>query len=228
MKYVILSPHIDDETIGCWRLLNAGLVDAVIYFFDITEERFAEAVNCSNKYGFKRHICLPTVASVSEVLEHYKDHIILAPEIYDTHGQHKQINVLAKTLQLHRDIQVQYYSISMNKDFVVLEPEHQQQKKSDLLELFPSQQGLLTSDEKYFLFESLIDSDISKTYKYSFSTCDIKITTTEPIDRDLLIVLIDNVCPENMMSKLIPYLCDGKVSKIVVSTDFYEEEFIYG
>jgi hypothetical protein len=156
-RYVIFAPHVDDEVIGCYRFLNSHKVEAVYYFCELSVERRNEAVACANKYGFK------PVFATTDTLIVDPDVIILAPNINDKHPQHNAINRLAKKFPNKK----KYYSVDMNVKFDVLESSEQSDKKSSLLSLFPSQAALF-ADEKYFLFESLIDDDSKKMIWVTF------------------------------------------------------------
>jgi LmbE family N-acetylglucosaminyl deacetylase len=144
--YVILAPHVDDEVIGCWRLLDQGKVRGVSYFFNLSSERINESWDCSAKYGFE----------VLDGLYDVKpDDILLVPNIADYHPHHKHVNHMVRNVANR----VYYYSVDMNVAMQVLPEFAQEQKKKDLMKLFPSQQELLRSTQKYYLFESLLETD---------------------------------------------------------------------
>ena len=149
--YTIFAPHADDELIGCFSLLNDRLIDDVCYFYDLDETRKKEIWNTAAIYGFVPHFmdseCDYNVPD---------DFIILAPNIADEHPHHKIINGLAKTYP-NKKI---YYSIDMNVKKLVLP--NFQRKKEALAYCYPSQQKLFDSNDKYHLFESLVDDDSSK------------------------------------------------------------------
>jgi hypothetical protein len=159
-KYVIFAPHIDDEVIGCFRLLESRVVSKVYYFYDITDARKSEAINCAAHYGFEP-IFVGQVAS--SALNIPSDVIILAPNISDNHPHHKEINRLAKSLSNKK----KYYSVDMVGRFDVLSLMEQARKKIALNNLFPSQQALFTN-EKYYLFESLVEEDMLKMIWVTF------------------------------------------------------------
>lgn len=156
---IVLAPHVDDELIGCWRQIANQDVTAVVYFFDLFEDRIAEAQAFSDKYG------IPIYFSEGNPEKFIRGRFdagtpVLAPNINDNHVHHKMVNNIAKRYFSN----IQYYSIDMNVDFDVLEPEQQKQKREALLELYPSQASLF-KDEKYWLFESCVSSDM--VYSYS-------------------------------------------------------------
>lgn len=154
MDYVILAPHIDDEFIGCYRLLCEHKIKKVIYFFDLTEERIKEAKFVSENYKFEPIFC----NDIENLNSHISDSdVLLVPNIKDNHIHHKKINMIAKKLKNKK----LYYSADMNTKFDVLSESIKNCKKDLLTYYYPSQEKLF-ENEKYFLFESLLESDIEK------------------------------------------------------------------
>lgn len=156
--YVIFAPHVDDETIGCWRLLNQGLVSEVHYFFEVDHVRKFEAIAAACLYGFN-----PVFHEGLEKPVLPEDAIIMAPHIKDQHPHHKEVNYLAKSMPN----KVSYYSVDMNVDFFVLSEVEREKKKEDLFTLYPSQSNLF-SNEKYFLFESHMYDDVITYYTLEY------------------------------------------------------------
>ncbi len=147
-SYVILAPHVDDEVIGCWRLLKSGQVKAVIYYYDLSSTRFAEARECANLFEFELH-------GVGEDVQQYRDKILVVPNIADHHPHHKQVNLDAQTFANTKC----YYSVSMNVKMDVLEPWEQEEKRETLYRLFPSQRKYFDDHAECYLFESLLGTD---------------------------------------------------------------------
>lgn len=157
-KFIVFAPHVDDEVIGCYRYLRAGLVDTVYYFYELDEVRRAEALECAKKFKFK------AVFATTDTLVIDPDAIILAPNINDIHPHHGDVNRLAKKFPNKKE----YYSIDMNvRHYTVLDHDVQIDKKNSLNELFPSQAKLF-ADEKYYLFESKVDDDSKKMIWVTF------------------------------------------------------------
>lgn len=170
---VIFAPHIDDEVIGCWRILSKGEVSDVYYFYDCTPERQSEAIAASRKFGFVAHFVKP-----GELPTIDKDKIIYLPHIRDAHHHHKLVNYAGKTYPNAQ----RYYSVDMSAPFDVLDVLDQSSKRIDLLELFPSQHKLL-SDDKYHLFECDVESDVRMMQTFTCTHCEIVIErTAEPIE----------------------------------------------
>ena len=160
---VILAPHVDDELIGCFRQLSRGVVNDVFYFFDLDTERKIEAERTAQAFGFTPHFKFE-----EKLLD--KNATLYVPNIADWHPDHKAVNYLAKSLPNPK----RYYSVDMNTIFDLLSPAMQSFKKRMLLELYPSQEKLLGSNDKYFLFESDLPFDIrcTKTEGYVTIQCD--------------------------------------------------------
>lgn len=159
--YVIFAPHIDDEVIGCWSLLSAGLVAEVYYFFDLDNLRMSEANYAAYKYGFKAVF----VNSIDDALKSkVEGKILLLPSVKDNHPDHKMINQFGKTFRNEK----MFYSIDMNNKFKVLDEDERDQKLNHLNLIYPSQKELWENDAKYYLFEGINKSDTRRTIWVSF------------------------------------------------------------
>lgn len=158
-EIVIFAPHIDDEVIGAWRLLNERKISSVYYFHDLYQKRVEEAKLCATCYKFE-----PRFVTNKDELSFEPDTIILVPHIKDSHPHHKVVNAFAKTLPNKK----YYYSVEMNVDKEVLTGKQQAKKASELNANFPSQQELFKSDARYALFESLVDKDYTEFVEFEF------------------------------------------------------------
>lgn len=143
----ILAPHVDDEVIGCYRLLEAGRVSDVFYYYDLTNERKEEALRVADYFGFNAHF---------ETSDFPEDKIFYVPNIADQHPHHKELNLYSRSL----DCPKRYYSIDMNVKFDVLPVPVMARKLVVLHEFYPSQRKLIDKDDKYHLFESDLASDL--------------------------------------------------------------------
>lgn len=151
-KYVILAPHVDDEVIGGFRLLEARQVSDVYYFYELTEERRLEAMHCAKKFGFVPHF--------QEKVAVAEDKVVLLPSVRDSHPHHKEVSLMGFVLPNAK----LYYSVDMARRDLLNEY-MQQRKREALLELFPSQVALFVSDDRYHLFEDVSKSDVETTIK---------------------------------------------------------------
>lgn len=152
-KYVILAPHVDDEVIGCYRYLSSGVVSDVVYFFDITPERKAEAELCANTFKFNAHF----LGIFPFDLPDFSDSVILIPNIADKHPHHKLVNQVGR--KKYAANAKKFYSIDMNVPFDVLSEKDRNNKRWTLVNHFPSQASLF-DDDRYSFFESSLDSDL--------------------------------------------------------------------
>lgn len=155
-QYIILAPHVDDEVIGCYRLLMEGSVTHVFYFYELSFERKKEAVKCSLEFGFTP-MFMDDDTAVRSLIELSKERVVLAPSIHDLHPDHKRLNRYAKNIS---NAEVMFYSVDMNTKFDVLNEIDRVYKGLILKTIFKSQEALF-NNEKYFLFESTPVTDES-------------------------------------------------------------------
>lgn len=144
MEKIIIAPHPDDELIGCYKVLKAGQVKAVVYLFELTEARMKEARRVGQHFGFKPIFQNPL-----------QRHTMTADEIYvptfeDMHPQHKQALYWALD---NAQGKLVYYTIDKTIPFDVLTPQERSEKRKLLDEFYSSQKLLWERDEKYILFE---------------------------------------------------------------------------
>ena len=102
----IFAPHPDDELIGCFSVIRRRQIKRVVYFYDLTKERKAEAASVANHYGF--------IADFSGVKFPLKNltKCLLIPTRDDNHPQHKAINQFAKSIG---GVEMGYYSVDLDK-----------------------------------------------------------------------------------------------------------------
>lgn len=194
--FVIFAPHIDDETIGCYSILKSGNVKTIYYFFDVTDNRLNEAYNLREKLNLNYEIC---VLSIDKIVNIDEGDIILVPNINDTHPHHKLVNLYAKKNYKNKKY---FYSIDMNVKKNVLDIIERENKKSLLFDIFVSQHILLNTDEKYFLFESILDTDNTEVYKIK-----IKLNNKKYIIKSDCITTIETIKTYNNSDKDISELC---------------------
>ena len=161
--YIIFAPHVDDEMIGCWTLIRDKLVQTVYYFNDLDESRKEEAITASKAFDFE-------VNFDKDYPKIDEDMILLVPNIRDAHPHHKIVNYRVRTL--YPKNKKQYYSIDMNHKIMLLDD--YTDKLDALLKYYPSQSVLL-NDGKYFLFESIQDTDVSRYTLIKFRNLEIEI-----------------------------------------------------
>ena len=155
---VIVAPHSDDELIGCFSLLQARQVLAVLYYHDLTPTRMAEAEACAAEFGFTPHFCM----DVAEAARCFKDSVFLLPAITDAHIQHQELN--RQFRRAVRSSNLWYYSTDFDRlrSKSPLSPEVRELKKAALDKLYPSQRQLWETNASYYLFENVVPQDYTR------------------------------------------------------------------
>jgi LmbE family N-acetylglucosaminyl deacetylase len=156
MKTLIIAPHIDDETIGCWSLLlDDNRKVTVCWGYELTEQRKDEAnklacyaIDC--KFGFE-HLTPEFIKTFDEVY---------VPSRRDWHADHKA------TCAAYRQYATHFYSVDMANGRYLGEEESSKKRKF-LDAWFPSQSGLWANEAKYWLFEDIqrVDYDVLEAFK---------------------------------------------------------------
>jgi hypothetical protein len=143
---LILAPHADDEVIGCWSvLLDPEVTVSVVYFFELTDERKAEALVCCASFGFDLEFA---DFNTYEIPDGY--HEVYVPSRKDWHADHKMVN--AK----YRNKATKFYSVDMACGKLVQVPRAKQKLLNDI---YPSQASLWENNDKYWLFEDIQETD---------------------------------------------------------------------
>ena len=161
VEFVILAPHIDDETIGCFTLLKKGLVKSVYWFFDLEDYRIKEGDRVADHFGFRPEYRLGFNALNGVLLNDImsdvkKDTVVLVPTSEEWHPHHKAIFGLGKMLESY-GLKVGYYSVYMNVEWVKMLPKPMQnEKKNALYKLFPSQREVFDSYGILYVFEGIV------------------------------------------------------------------------
>jgi len=212
-NYVIFAPHIDDEIIGCWSFIKAKIVDSVYYFYDLDDDRKKEAKAAAFAFGYT------AVFETSYPLSVPNDKTILLPNIRDAHPDHKQVNRNGK--YAFPDHKKMFYSVDMNYKTTLLDD--WEDKRDTLNKFFPSQSELFR-DGKYYLFESIQDTDVSRYTKVSNSKVVIEIAP--PLGNHVKKLLINDI---NSVSKdTIIALMNSKYAEYEYKLDFGDEVIYSG
>jgi len=149
---LIVAPHVDDETIGCFSVLEkvrttpSPAPTTVLYLNELTEERKKEAANASAHFNF-----CPVFDA--RKLEAQRYQAVYIPNRQDAHPDHKQANAQFRSIATH------FYSVDMRFDLTVLGPEVSARKRQALDLLYPSQADLWRVEHKFWLFESIVRQD---------------------------------------------------------------------
>lgn len=162
-KHVIFAAHPDDELIGCYQQLKAGVISNIYYFdFELVDEvRRAEAKKLEALFGV--HVYFLHDDTEYPILD--KDTVIHVHHIRDTHAHHKQVNFIAK---IHYSNNPKcYYSVDMNVGKVLLPEVDRVNKKQLLYDVFPSQCMYFDLNPQCYLFEAHLNQDIDTTISVS-------------------------------------------------------------
>lgn len=159
---VIISPHIDDEVIGCYRELRAGGITRVIYCYEYDDpKRAQEALRACARFNVEvMFLPLWALAQSPDALARYSR--VLIPSRFDHHPHHRAVTseVLRILSTLDTPPAVGFYSVDMNVPGC--EPLHYDvatAKREALYELFPSQRTYFDQHPQAYLFEDIRDTD---------------------------------------------------------------------
>jgi LmbE family N-acetylglucosaminyl deacetylase len=154
IKTLILAPHVDDEVIGCWSVLNDDNRDiTVLYCFELTPTRVAEAKHAASQFGFLPLFHLDTILPCHVGDPGYEYTEIYVPSRRDWHADHQSVNRQWRSKATH------FYSVDMAHGVLLPDSE---KKRYALDALYPSQWTLWNHDDKYWLFEDIQGYDYDK------------------------------------------------------------------
>ena len=148
--HVIISPHPDDECIGCYEILLNKKKIIIIYTEDCDQNRREEAMELKNKANIdiKAQLFLKNVPP--NLLN--KDSVLYFPDpSYEIHPAHRKVGSQGEEL-LRKGLDVIFYNTIMNSPYIH-EVEIPEQKEQLLNKVYPSQKSLWEYDKKYVLFE---------------------------------------------------------------------------
>ena len=138
MKRYIFAPHLDDEIIGCYSILEQ--IDLIIYF---TKDDRCKSIINNNKYIHKSDFDFNTI-DINDT--------IYLPCQYDYHPLHKHIRLKGLRLKCNKN----FYSVDMNVPWLK-EEQYPDKKANYLKEIYPT---VDMKNDKYTLFKGIIENDI--------------------------------------------------------------------
>lgn len=156
-RAVILSPHIDDETIGCGGVMMkhvaAGDRVAILTFADCTPERIAEGRAAGKIMGVQRQDFLPFTSKtllddskagdeMAKFLESENPDVIYVPSLFDRHADHLAVNILLAhyTRRTGHGAMIYGYEVwSTLTPNVAINITNEQPRKAEALACFASQ-----------------------------------------------------------------------------------------
>jgi len=149
-KSIIISPHPDDEIIGCFDILQNNEC-IIIYSHKIDKKRREESLQ------LKKHM------SSNVIMQFYLNNIppyLLIEEntfyfpdpIFENHPDHRYWGAMGEKLLRENKLDIVFYSVNMNAPYIY-ESSNSEKKKLLLDTVYESQKDLWKYDHKYFLFE---------------------------------------------------------------------------
>lgn len=148
---VIISPHCDDELIGCYEIIANDEPTAIIFTEAMEKERQEESLSLRETYkNLEWYFFTKEIPSGLIDLENT---FYFPDPIHETHPHHRMWGYKGIEL-LRKGIDVRFYSVNMKAPYIrVLEKEVSQRKKELLDKTYPSQKSLWEMDHGLWLFE---------------------------------------------------------------------------
>lgn len=148
-KIVIVSPHCDDELIGCYEIIekNKDNPPVILYIGDPPKERREEAIKLREYTGITIQMfvnCIPPVFLNPSTTLYF-------PSPDEIHPLHRMWGVQGESY-LRNGLNVIFYTIDMNVKYIH-EVENPNDKEELLNKIYPSQSDLWKYEKKYILFE---------------------------------------------------------------------------
>jgi len=150
-KYVIFSPHADDELIGCYTLFQKKLVETVIYI-EGDEKRMKESIRFCKAMKVD-YIFIEDIVYFASTVIADPNLTYLVPSLNERHPLHNLVSICVKNWAK----KVGYYSTEMNDKFIVeLTDENKKGKQKLLNKYYPSQRSLWKYEWKFFIYEGIV------------------------------------------------------------------------
>jgi len=150
--HLIISPHCDDEIIGCYEVIQREKNVIILYSEDAEEGRRQEALtlrlHCSN---IKDQIFQNSIPSV--FLSKKENTIFYYPDpIHENHPLHRSLGMVGETM-FRSGFDIIFYSTLMNVPWMH-EVKPRKTKEAILNEVYCSQKSLWKYEKKFILFEA--------------------------------------------------------------------------
>ncbi len=155
---VIVSPHPDDELIGCYSIFKKAKeineTINVVYTNEMDKERREETLKLKEYFSvrqfFVNNIDIPPLLL-------NKSNIIYVPDhINEYHSAHRMAGINGEKLA-RQGYNVVYYSIQKNVPYIFELNNKQIKEKEEILDyVYSSQKSLWKYEKKYILFEGFM------------------------------------------------------------------------
>lgn len=147
---VIITPHPDDEIIGCFeQLKNPANNIVIIYSGDTDADRRNTVLKLKEKVP---HIKIQLFQqTVPQTFLTSTNRFFFPDPIYEIHPKHREWGMMGEQLARAK-FDVTFYNTNMNAPYIH-EVVMSDDKKYLLNEVYPDQKSLWEYDHKYFLFE---------------------------------------------------------------------------
>lgn len=150
-KIVIVAPHVDDETIGCFTIISKETENDIFIVYSSSADSTRRDEALSLKAKFEKITAQFFLESIPPPLLNPINVFYFPDPAYEFHPLHRHYGAIGEQL-LRAGFDVTFYSINMQTPYI-FEVEDRQRKKELLDEIYPSQKELWNHDHKYFLFE---------------------------------------------------------------------------
>ena len=147
-EVVIISPHADDELVGCYSILADEEIKPVIIYTEEMSKKRAEEVK-----GIREHFTIKAQMFCQSIPPQFLNPTttFYFPGPDEIHPAHRTQAVVGEALA-RQGLNVIFYSTNMNVPYI-REEKNPDKKKSFLNLIYQSQSDLWKYDHKYFLFE---------------------------------------------------------------------------
>ena len=153
---VILTPHADDELVGCYSLIMNPEVTGVLLLMG-SEEALMEIESKKDKLSnyFQKPFNASLYTKLNE-LEIVPEYVFLAPDMeFETHPLHRMLGGILRQLEYNYQLPCYYYSVNMQAPYIK-EVDDCIGKQNALNTFYPHKSALWKYEHKYFLFEGFV------------------------------------------------------------------------
>jgi hypothetical protein len=152
MGTFIISPHCDDEVIGCFEFLTSSSSTKCNVIYDLSLESNQTRVEESKELQKLKYVeNIFFLDQIPSSLLTDKDLLLFPDPYFETHPLHRKWGALGEEMA-RKSFNVIFYSTNMQAPYIH-EVQNAKQKKLLLDQVYPSQRGLWEHDHKYWLFE---------------------------------------------------------------------------